>query len=70
MIKTKNILNCNKKVTEAIIDIKTDQHLAIDQLLELNRMCIVYNRNTNIIYQITMTEGEKLSKSADDVQKS
>ena len=32
-------------------------------------MCIVYNKNTNIIHQITMIEGDKLSKSADDIQK-
>ena len=32
-------LTATKEVTEAVFDIKTDQ----DQLLGLNRMCIVYN---------------------------
>ena len=32
-------------------------------------MCIVYNRNTDIIHQITMIESAKLSRIADDVQK-
>ena len=32
-------------------------------------MCIVYNINTNIIHQIEIIEGDKRSKSADDVQK-
>ena len=62
-------LTATKEVIEAVIDIKSDEDLVIDQLLELNHMCIAYNRNTNIIHQITIIEGEKLSKSADDVKK-
>ena len=48
-------LTATKEVIEAVIDIKTDEDLFIDQLLELN-MCIVYNRNTNIIHQIEVIE--------------
>ena len=48
-------LTATKEVIETVIDIKTGEDLFIDQLLELN-MCIVYNRNTNIIHQIEIIE--------------